>query len=79
MRREAKITSKGRITVPQEVLRLLGVRPGDKLLFEIGDEGVRVRSVRTQSPFAKYRGIGNLGILSGRKGINRWIKQMRGE
>jgi hypothetical protein len=31
-----------------------------------------------ESPFAKYRGIGNEGIGSGRKVIQRWAKKMRG-
>ena len=31
--------------------RALGVRPGDKLLFEKDGSGVRVRPVRTKSPF----------------------------
>jgi antitoxin PrlF len=34
MQRRARITSKGQITVPREIRRLLGVRPGDGLLFE---------------------------------------------
>ena len=34
MQREAKITSKGQITVPREVRHALGVKPGDKIVFE---------------------------------------------
>jgi AbrB family looped-hinge helix DNA binding protein len=84
MKKEAKITSKGQVTIPLEVRRALGVRAGDKLLFENlkmenGEAGIRVRPVRTQSTFAKYRGIGNPGIGSGRKGIADWIKELRGE
>ncbi len=78
MRRQAKVTSKGQITVPHEIRRLLGARPGDHLLFETDDAGVRVRSVRAKSPFAKYRGIGNPGIASGRKAVTRWVRQLRG-
>ena len=78
MQREAKITSKGQITVPQEIRRLLGVRPGDRLLFESDGKGVHVQPVRTESPFEKYRGIGNPGIASGRKAIIRWIRELRG-
>ena len=78
MRREAKITSKGRITVPLEIRRLLGVRPGDRLLFESNETGVRVEALRTESPFAKYQGIGNPGIGSGRRAINGWLRNLRG-
>jgi len=31
-----------------------------------------------ESPFAKYAGIGNPGIPSGRKGINKWLRELRG-
>ena len=34
MQREAKITSKGQITLPREVRQALGVNPGDKIVFE---------------------------------------------
>ena len=78
MQKQAKITSKGQITVPHEVRRALGVRSGDRLVFESDEEGIRVRPVRVKSPFAKYRGIGNPGIPSGRQAIRRWMRAMRG-
>ena len=62
MQAQAKLTSKGQITVPQEVRRFMGVRAGDRLLFETDGESVLVRPVRTGSPFEKYRGIGNPGV-----------------
>ncbi|PYR96235.1 MAG: hypothetical protein DMG12_26755, partial [Acidobacteria bacterium] len=62
MQKQATITSKGQITVPREVRRALGVRSGDKLLFESDAQGVRVRPVRSRSAFSKYRGIGNPGV-----------------
>jgi AbrB family looped-hinge helix DNA binding protein len=79
MHKEAMITSKGQITIPREVRRVLGVRPGDRLLFEGDRDGVRVRPVRSESAFSKYRGIGNPEIGPGRKGINRWLREMRGQ
>ncbi len=79
MQKQATITSKGQITVPLEVRKILGVRAGDKLMFESDQTGVRVRPVRSQSTFSKYRGIGNPGIGAGRKGIARWLREMRGE
>jgi AbrB family looped-hinge helix DNA binding protein len=78
MQAQAKVTSKGQITVPREVRLLMGVRPGDRLLFETDAEGIRVRRVRTGSPFAKYRGIGNPGMASGRRAIARWLRDLRG-
>lgn len=78
MKKAARITSKGQITVPQEIRHALGVQPGDKLIFEKDGGGVRVRPVRTKSPFEKYRGIGNLGIARGKKAIVRWVRELRG-
>ena len=79
MQKQATITSKGQITVPREIRRVLGVRSGDKLLFESDAKGIHVRPVRRQSAFSKYRGIGNPGIGSGRKHINLWLRGFRGK
>jgi antitoxin PrlF len=78
VQKQAKVTSKGQITIPLAVRRALGLRPGDRIMFESDKAGVRVRPVRMESPFAKYRGIGNRGIGSGRKAINHWLHEMRG-
>ena len=79
MQKRARITSKGQITIPREVRRTLGVRAGDTLVFEGDRKGVRVRPVRLEGRFEKYRGIGNAGIPSGRKGILRWVRELRGK
>jgi AbrB family looped-hinge helix DNA binding protein len=79
MQKQAKITTKGQITVPREVRRVLGVRAGDKLLFESDGKEVRVRPVRSRSAFSKYRGIGNPEVPSGRKGVRKWLHGMRGQ
>jgi AbrB family looped-hinge helix DNA binding protein len=78
VKKQARITSKGQITVPHEIRRALGVHPGDKLLFEKDGSGVRVRPVRIRSPFEKYRGIGSPGIGRGRKAAVRWVRDLRG-
>jgi AbrB family looped-hinge helix DNA binding protein len=78
MQREAKITSKGQITVPREVRHVLGVKPGDKLVFEQNGKEVSVRPVRNKSVFAKYRGIGNPGVASGRAAVVRKTRELRG-
>jgi AbrB family looped-hinge helix DNA binding protein len=79
MRKQAKVTSKGQVTIPVEVRRALGVQSGDKILFEHDESGIRVRAVRGKSTFAKYRGIGNPGIGPGREGVMRWMREIRGE
>ena len=79
MQKQATITSKGQITVPREVRRMLGVRTGDKLLFESDGKGMRVRPIKNRSAFSKYRGIGNPDIPSGKKSIEKWLRGIRGE
>ena len=47
----AKITSKGRITIPRQVRAKLGVGPGDQLAFEFDEHGLlRVTPVRKPLP-----------------------------
>ena len=75
---QARITSKGQVTVPLEIRQALGVRPGDTLEFEFYGHVVRVRAVRAESPFEKYRGIGTPGIGSGRTAILRYMRKLRG-
>ena len=61
MQKQAKLTSKGQITVPREVRRLLGVRAGDRLLFESDGKAVRVTTSlsfidsRMDLPRGQYR------------------------
>jgi len=74
----AKITSKGQVTVPRDIRRVLGVRPGDKVVFEKVGTVVSIRPVKEIDPFEKYSGIGNPGMPSGRKGILKFIRKMRG-
>ena len=79
MKRQAKLTSKGQITVPRDIRHKLGVRVGDRLQFEDIGNGVRVTAVRKESPFAKYMGIGNPAIGKGRKAIRKWLRELRGD
>lgn len=76
----AKITSKGQITVPHQVRRALGVSAGDRLLFEERRGGeMAVIPMRAESPFTRYRGIGNPGIGSGKRAIVKKLRELRGE
>lgn len=76
----AKITSKGQITVPLQVRRTLGVRAGDRLMFkEHSGNEITVMAMRSESPFARYRGIGNPGINSGKRAIVKKLRELRGE
>jgi antitoxin PrlF len=79
MQKQARITSKGQVTVPHEIRRLLGVKAGDRLIFESDGKRTQVRPVRSSSPFKKYRGIGNGRAASGRKAILQSIRELRGQ
>ena len=76
----AKITSKGQITIPAEMRRLLGVKPGDKLVFEPTPDGFKVVRQQKENPFEKMRGIGNFlpEGYHGRDGIIRYFRELRG-
>jgi AbrB family looped-hinge helix DNA binding protein len=77
----AKITSKGQITIPAETRRLLGVKPGDKLVFEPTPDGIKVLRQIDENIFEKMRGIGT-GIPELDNGsiddIVRWFREARG-
>lgn len=79
MKKAARLTSKGQITIPHEIRRALGVRAGDQLLFEKNGNEFRVRPVRTKSAFEKYRGAGSPGIGRGKKAVVGWVRRLRGE
>lgn len=77
MQSDAKITSKGQITIPREVRRALGVKEGDRLIFEETNGEMVVRPAKKDSPFAKYRGIGTPGIGKGREAVIRFVRSLR--
>ena len=78
MQTKAKITSKGQITIPSVVRKAMGVKEGDNIAFEPSKNGFNITPIRKGSTFAKYRGIGNPGIGSGRKAVVDFIREMRG-
>ena len=77
MQSNAKITSKGQITIPLKVRQALGVKEGDRLVFEQNGREMVVRPVKKESPFAKYQGIGTPGIGKGRKAVIDFVREMR--
>ena len=56
IKKHAKITAKGQITVPSAIRKALGVRAGDVLLFEEDKTGVRVRPVKSKKPIRQVPG-----------------------
>lgn len=77
MRTEAKVTSKGQITIPLKIRQALGVKAGDKVVFEQNGSEVAVLPVRREDVFEKYRGVGTPGIGRGRRAVINAIRDMR--
>lgn len=42
----ARVGEGGRVVIPSDFRRELGIRPGDDVLLEITDDAVRIRSLR---------------------------------
>lgn len=76
----AKVTSKGQITVPVEIRRSLGVKPGDNIRFEQQESGIRVVRDADENLFEKWRGIGTGFPIEGkgREAIVAFFREMRG-
>ena len=56
----AKVTSKGQITIPRYMRKLLRIGPGDSVVFESDDKGVHVR------PASRSKSLRNTGALAHR-------------
>ena len=79
MKNSSTISSKGQITVPQEIRKRLGLETGDRVEFVVEEDRTVFRPARSEvDPFGKYRGI--LGPFpGGEEGIKAWIDDMRSD
>jgi antitoxin PrlF len=79
MKYSSVISSKGQVTVPQEIRLRLGLAEGDRLEFVIEGDRTVIRPARaTENPFEKYAGA--LGAFpGGRAGIKHWLDDLRKE
>ena len=59
---KATLTSKGQLTVPKDVRERLGLRPGDRLVFELEGDSVRLK-VERRKELKELKGI----LRSGRE------------
>jgi AbrB family looped-hinge helix DNA binding protein len=72
----SRMTSKGQITVPKEVRRQMGLRPGDQVEFVQEDGTFRLRKKIDKEVLAKWRGY--LKDHLGGKTTDELIEEMRG-
>lgn len=74
----AILTSKGQITIPQEVRQRLGLRQGDQIEFVIEDGVTVVRPVKGKTnPFAAY--VGALEAFGSKDEVAAWLDDLRDE
>jgi AbrB family looped-hinge helix DNA binding protein len=79
MNRSSIISSKGQITVPQEIRKRLGLEPGDRVEFVVEEGRTVMRPVRSEvNPFEKFIGIAD-PFPGGEEGIKAWIDDMRSD
>ena len=79
MNKSSTISSKGQVTVPQEIRKRLGLEPGDRVEFVMEEGRTVIRPIRSEiNPFEKYVGI--LGPFpGGEEGIKACIDDMRSD
>jgi AbrB family looped-hinge helix DNA binding protein len=58
VKREAKLTSKGQVTIPGGIRRALRLREGDTLIFETDAQGAYLRLRQPEDVFGEYEGLG---------------------
>ena len=79
MNNSSTISSKGQITVPQEIRKRLGLTPGDRVEFVMEQDRTVIRPARSEvNPFEKFIGIAG-PFPGGEEGIKAWIDDMRND
>jgi AbrB family looped-hinge helix DNA binding protein len=77
MKFSSTISSKGQVTVPQQIRNWLGLAPGDRVDFVIEGQRTVIRPARAKSsPFAKFEGVLKT-FPGGKKEINAWLNDLR--
>ena len=74
----AKVTSKGRITIPKEIRRILRIADGDTAIFEVDENGVHLCFSQPTGAFAEYAGIWREGEGKTLDEINAELHEIRG-
>lgn len=76
MTTRATLTSKGQITIPQEVRQRLGLRQGDQVEFVAERGQIILKPARGEAnPFAAYTGV--LGSFDTKAEVNTWLADLR--
>ncbi len=79
MNNSSTISSKGQVTVPQEIRKRLGLQTGDRVELVVEEGRTVLRPVRTEvNPFERFIGIAG-PFPGGDEGIKAWIDDMRSD
>ena len=71
----SRITSKGQVTIPKNIRQVLGVKPGDRVEFELlPDQRVVVKPALATAVFERY--VGYLATKNG-EDPDRIVAQLR--
>ena len=70
-----RITSKGQITIPQEIRNMFGFMPGMEVEIVVKDNQAFIVKSRHENQFMKWLGRGN---KPDRGSVDRMIDQLRG-
>ena len=70
----AKVTSKGQVTIPKELREKIGIGAGTFIEIEETETGYVIRKKVENDPLKKY-----IGFLNNNKSSDDIIKEIRGE
>lgn len=74
----SSMSSKGQVTIPQEIRVRMGLKGGDRVEFVIDHGKTLIRPARGEkNPFRRY--LGAYPAFKNRKEIKDWISEMRDE
>ncbi len=74
--RTVKVDPKGRLSIPAELRKLLGIEPGDTLFVETEDNGQVLRFAKAENPFD---GIARYAEQEYRAGRTRSLREFADE
>lgn len=73
---KATLTSKGQITIPQEVCQRLGLKQGNQAAFIVENGMTILKPARgEENPFERY--AGTLRSFETKDEVNAWLSELR--